>query len=553
MRNFLLAALFGVGFSAQAQDSLRVVELNDVVITGNKIETTLEKSGKTIYKLNRDQIESNRGKDITDLLNEIPGVQVDGNFGTPGTNISYRIRGAQSEQTLILIDGIPYNDPSGLAQTFDLRMLDLEQVESIEVLKGGLSSLYGTGAAAGVISITLKQSSEETISGSLNAEYGSFNTFSSNANVSGTAGRFNYLVSGSYKSSDGFSAALDTTGEGAFDNDGVQSLNFLGKFGYQVTDQLSVGLTTTYDQVQSGFDGGAFRDNDSQLELDLFRIAFTSAYKWASGGIQANLSYHTNERLFDSPSFADPTARSISQFNGNTIQADLIVDQNLSDNLKLLGGVNLQRPVWEPEDAEAESFIMIDPYASLIFDMANFNVQLGSRLNNHSLYGSNFVWNVNPSYNIYLGETTLKLLGSYATAFLTPSLNQLYAGDFGFLLSDAGNPDLQPQSSASFEGGFDLILDGKFQLGGVYFYRLDQNFIDFVFNDSFTEGMYINSEEELATNGFEVNGSVSLIPQLSLSGHYTYTQVLTEDAILRRVNPNLSWGTLLKMASSVRT
>ncbi|HAA11682.1 MAG TPA: TonB-dependent receptor [Cytophagales bacterium] len=539
LKNFLLlAAAIGLGYTAQAQDSLRVVQLNDVVITGNKIETTIEKSGKTIYKLDREQIESNRGKDITDLLNEIPGVQIDGNYGTPGTNISYRIRGAQSEQTLILIDGIPYNDPSGLAQTFDLRMLDLEQVESIEVLKGGLSSLYGTGAAAGVISITLKKSVAETFSGSVNAEYGSFNTFTSNANVSGTAGKLNYLVSGSFKSSDGFSAALDTTGEGGFDNDGIQSLNFLGKFGYQVTDQFSVGLTTTYDQVESGFDGGAFSDDDSQLELYLLRFAFTSAYKWTGGGIQANVSYHTNERIFNSPDFFDPESRSISEFNGNTLQADVILDQNLTDAIKLLGGINLQRPVWTPEDADAESFTMIDPYASLIFDKSNFNMQLGGRLNNHSLYGSNFVWNVNPSYNFVLGGTTLKILGSYATAFLTPSLNQLYAGDFGFLAAPAGNPDLQPQSSASLEGGFDLISDGKFQLGAVYFFRQDQNFIDFVFNDTFTEGMYVNSEGELETNGIELNGSVSFIPQLTLVGHYTYTNVVTEDAILRRVPQN---------------
>ena len=199
---YVLVAFVCLSLSAKAQDSLKTVQLEDVVVTGNKVETTIEKSGKTIYKLDRKQIEANRGKDITDLLNEIPGVQIDGNFATPGTDIGYRIRGAQSEQTLILIDGIPYNDPTGTQQTFDLRLLNLDQVESIEVLKGGLSSLYGTGAAAGVINITMKKAAQETIKTTLNTEYGSFNTFTSNANVSGRIDKFNYMLSGSYRSSE---------------------------------------------------------------------------------------------------------------------------------------------------------------------------------------------------------------------------------------------------------------------------------------------------------------------------------------------------------------
>lgn len=538
-KTYLLAVCVCLGLTSKAQDSLRIVQLDDVVVTGNKTETTIEKSGKTIYKLDRKQIEANGGKDVTDLLNEIPGVQIDGNFATPGTNISYRIRGAQSEQTLILIDGIPFNDPSGLAQTFDLRMLDLDQVESIEVLKGGLSSLYGTGAAAGVINITLKKASKEAASGVVNVEYGSFNTLTANANVSGTFDdKLSYLVSGSFMASKGFSAAHDTLGTEGFDNDGIKSMNFLGKLGYQFSDRFSIDLMAAYDDVESDFDNDAFIDNDSELDLKLLKFGFSPAYKWTGGSIKGNLSYHTNERIFDSPRSSDPSIRSVSEFNGNTFQADILLDQNLTDEVKLIGGVNLQRPVWKPEDSDSKSFTMIDPYASLIYDTKNFNIQLGGRLNQHSKYGSNFVWNINPSYLIDLGFGKLKVLGSYATAFLAPSLNNLYAGDFGFLASDAGNPDLEPQESESAEGGFELISDGRFQLGAVYFYRKDKDLIDFVSNDTFTDGGYINLDDETETDGVELNASYSFLPQLTVSGHYTYTRSLTNGIILRRVPEN---------------
>ncbi|WP_299530210.1 TonB-dependent siderophore receptor [Ulvibacterium sp.] len=526
---------------AKSQDSLKVVQLDDVVVTGNKIETPIEKSGKTIFKLNQKAIEANRGKDVMDLLNEIPGVQIDGNFATPGTNISYRVRGAQSEQTLILIDGIPFNDPSGLAQTFDLRMLDLNQIASIEVLKGGLSSLYGTGAAAGVINIKLKESAKETFKTILNMEYGSFNTFTSNVNVSGKADKFNYMVSGSYRSSDGFSAALDTLGTQDFDDDGIKSLNFLTRLGYQFNERFSLGFLAAYDDVASDFDGGAFRDDDSELDQKLLKFALSPRYQWNSGSLKGNISYHTNERIFNSPNRSNPDERDISEFNGNTLQADVILDQVLSNEIRLIGGINFQRPVWDPEDADSESFTMIDPYASLIYDHANFNVQLGGRLNNHSLYGTNFVWNVNPNYVFNLGQSKLKILGSYATAFLSPSLSQLYAGDFGFLIADAGNPDLEPQESETVEGGFEWFSNEKFRFGGVYFYRKDKDFIDFVFNDDFTEGTYVNLEDETEVGGVELNASYAFLPQLTLAGHYTYTKSLTDDVILRRV-PNTKFG-----------
>ena len=532
---YVLAVSICLISGAKAQDSLKTVQLASVVVIGNKIETPIEKSGKTIYKLDREQIEANLGKDVTDLLNEIPGVQIDGNFATPGTDIGYRIRGAESEQTLILIDGIPYTDPTGTQQTFDLRLLDLNQIESIEVLKGGASSLYGTGAAAGVINITTKKATQETIKATINAEYGSFNTFTPSANVSGRIDKFSYMLSGSYRSSDGFSAALDTIGDQNFDNDAFESQNFMGRFGYRATDRFSINLTATYDDVTNDFDGGRFNDNGSELEQNQLRLALSPSYKWKGGGIKGNFSYHSNDRTFIFSSGE-------SEFNGNTLQADILVDQNLTDEIKLLGGVNFQRPSREFEGADNESFTMIDPYVSLIHNYEDFNFQLGIRLNNHSLYGTNFVWNVNPSYLINFGNSKLKLLGSYATAFRTPSLNELYAGDFGFYIANVGNPELEPQESETVDVGFELFSNERVQLGAVYYFRKDENRINFIEMGSSSEGTlaasYENIEGETEIDGLELNANYTFFPQLTLSGHYTYTRVLTDDFVLTRVPEN---------------
>src|SRR5690606_30927457 len=137
----------------RAQDSLTTILLKELVTTGTRFDVPVEKSGKTIYKLTTEDLQRNAGKSVADILNEVPGVQTDGNFGTRGTNIDYSVRGGRNKHTLVLIDGVPLNDPSGINAGYDLRYLPVSQIESIEVLKGGLSTLYGTGAAAGVINI----------------------------------------------------------------------------------------------------------------------------------------------------------------------------------------------------------------------------------------------------------------------------------------------------------------------------------------------------------------------------------------------------------------
>lgn len=132
----LVLAVMCTGLS-NAQDSLSTTYLKEVVTTGTRFDVPVEKSGKTIYKLTAEELERNAGKSLADLLNEVPGVQMDGNFGSPGTNVSYFVRGARNRQTLILIDGVPLNDPSSVNAEYDLRYLPVSQIESVEVLKGG--------------------------------------------------------------------------------------------------------------------------------------------------------------------------------------------------------------------------------------------------------------------------------------------------------------------------------------------------------------------------------------------------------------------------------
>ena len=532
---YLLAAFLCVEWTVKAQDSLKTVRLDDIVVTGTKSETTIEKSGKSIFKLSYEDIQANQGKTVSDLLNEIPGVQMEGNFGPQGTNIDYRIRGSASRQSLILIDGIPFNDPSGISQTFDLRYLALDQIESIEVLKGGLSTLYGTGAASGVINITLKKAEKQKMTGSINEDYGSFNTLKTGINFSGQLDGFSYLFNHNYQTSDGFSAARDNLNTGNFDDDKFESINFLGKFGYDFSEQFAIGFTAALDDIEYDYDLGPYLDDDSFAEQQQLRLVLSPTFKWRTGRVRGDFFYLSTDRLFNSPSFTTAGARSIYEPGGENLQADIVINQNLTDQIQLIGGVNYQNFRYNTPDVEETTFNMLDSYITMVYEKNHFNFHIGGRLNTHSEYGYNSVWNVSPSYLVDLGFSKLKLLGSYSTSFITPSLYQLFSPDFG-------NEELNPEKSQSVEGGFELLSNNTFQFGTVYFHRKDENEIYFQEfydkNGDYEGGQYRYFESPSKVDGIEWNAVYFINSNISLSGHYTYINSLTSDRTLFRVPKN---------------
>ena len=114
---------------------------------------------------------------LGELLNQQAGLKLAGANNTLGTNQDVYMRGAATGNTLILIDGIPINDASTIANTFDINHLPLDNIERIEILKGAQSTLYGSDAVAGVIHIITRKQSDKPVSVSGTIAGGSFNTY----------------------------------------------------------------------------------------------------------------------------------------------------------------------------------------------------------------------------------------------------------------------------------------------------------------------------------------------------------------------------------------
>lgn len=527
-----------VVYSVSAQDSVTTTYLREVVTTGTKFDLPMEKSGKTIFKFTEEDLRRNAGKSVVDVLNEVPGVQTDGNFGTPGTNIDYSVRGGRNKHTLVLIDGVPLNDPSGINAGYDLRYLPLSQIESIEVLKGGLSTLYGTGAMAGVINIKLKSPGSKPLSGTVDAGASSYETFHQNIQAGGTNNDWSYLLMAGNVQSEGFSAALDTDPSATFDKDGFSRQNVMFKAGHQVSQRFGLNVFGAWEKFRADYDAYEFTDAPDVQRFRQYRFGFNSKLSYDKGELEGKMAYNVNERTFESSFPAD--------YDGRNLQVEIVQRHRFSSLVQGLFGLNYQHLAFDEKGAvlgDTARMSMFDPYASLLLDFpSGLNVHAGVRLNTHSVYGSKVVYNLNPSFLFNQQKFwSFKLIASLSSSYITPSVYQLY--------SIFGNKDLLPEEAVNLEAGFSVYGGEKWQFDVVWFRRNESDPIDFVshFDEegNYIGGFYENLASERTVDGMEASVRYRAGALLSVSAHYAHNDTDTPESFYRI--PRNKWGATLNI------
>ncbi len=544
---------------AQEQDSVKVNPLKEVVISDTKFAQSKEKSGKVIEVISAKDLEKKSGQSLATVLSQIAGIEINGNQSANGKNLGYYIRGGKNRQVLILIDGIPMTDASGISFEFDLRLLPIEQVEKIEIMKGAASTLYGTGAATGVINITLKKSAKKEIQGNAYVNIGSNNTsdnhhynghdFNQGLSVSGDVKKVNYFAGFNSTETKGMS---QIAGEN-YEPDSFSRQNLLGKVGFKATNKFSLDFFGGYDKIKNDydmtFDNTGFDDTDENVTTsEQIRFGFSPKYKYKKGEFVLNSGFTKITRDYNElNTFSNTTDNSV--YSSRSIVLDGFNRYNFSKQLFFVLGANYQfddmksKTPFSTISNESTKFNIIDGYTTLVYNSdSGFNLNAGARLNNHSAYGNNFVYNINPSYN-FKTSFPLKVLASYSTAFVTPSLYQLY--------SEYGNANLTPEKNATVEAGFETeLVNKKVRLNAVAFFRNQTNAIDFYFNSSTFQAYYVNINGETKAKGVEASLNIAITSKLQLNGNYTFTQV---DKALDRLIPKHKTNAALNFQPTSRT
>ena len=521
--SFVSTSLFAQKNVAQKEN---VEMLNEVVVTATKFNLKKENTGKVIHVITQKQLQQNAGKTVIEILNTIAGIDVKGVNANASEPRSINIRGGRSRQVLVLIDGVPVTDQSAINQEFDLRLLAVNQIESIEILKGASSTLYGSGAATAVINVILKKASKDSVSGSFETSFGTNNSTKTpssgladknqNINLNGTLGNFNFLASFSITGIDGMSSAKSTTNT-VFESDSFYSKNALLKLGYKINDKVNITSFLNYDTFEYDFDAAAFSDSEVNMgDQEQFRVGIRPNYTYNKGELYMLASINSVKRNFNSFNAFSNTLDSY-QYNGESINLDLVNKYEFSNQFQLITGVNYQEhsnntiTPFATIEKDIANFNTLDPYASVVY-ISNYGLSanIGGRLNMHNVYGNQFVYDGNLAYSLLNSkETSVKLLTSYSTAFIAPSLYQLYDGY-------SGNIDLNPETNQTFEVGFDATFKENIQFDVVYFNRKEVDAI--IYNN--TTYSYGNSSSD--ASGLELNFRVAATSFLSINSSYTY-------------------------------
>ncbi|MBW2938108.1 TonB-dependent receptor [Aureisphaera sp. CAU 1614] len=531
---FSMSFLLGTSFLFSQQTTvLDSVQKLDSVYIDTKVSIDRKQSGKTVTVISQETIQQNAGKSVAQVINEVAGFEINGSNSNNGQNLGYFVRGGRNRQVLILVDGVPLNDASQISNDYDLRLVSLANIEKIEVMKGASSVLYGSGAATAVISITTKDPSKKPFAVSTTSMFGTdrsaeddtypVESITNNAVISGSMGKFFYQAEANHRYSNGLSAIAAPEGEDAFEADLFNNFNAKVNVGVNITKDITISQFVAFDKLTSGFDDFSYTDANYTNETKQFRTGGHFEWKFKKGEYVFNDNYSVVER--------EITSSFPAQYDAKVYNFDNYLQYNFGKEFKAIVGLggNLSKmnsftiPFGDTQfaqdvDEDTAQFNFFDPYVNVLYTSAfGLNVSTGARMNIHSLYGNHLVYQVNPSYNVDISTFNLKLLGSYSTAYITPSLFQIYDPIYG-------NEALQPEENTTLEGGFE-ISNKRFRVSAVCFQREEENFVDFVVVDPdlFTY-QYQNTAKTFKASGLEVEVFYTPIAQVTLTANYTNTQ-----------------------------
>ncbi len=434
--------LSGLSANVTAADAVNLNQSGglEISVTANRRERASFDTLAPISVITRGDIENTQAQDITEVLRLQNGVDIARNGG-PGTSTSVFLRGSNSKQVLVLIDGVRVS--SGTSGQFDWAGLPLTQVEKIEIVRGPRAALYGSDAIGGIIQIFTRKESGSYVSATL----GKYGTSGLNLGFSKNGEKVDFALNVATENADGFSATNERAGEFSFnpDLDGYSKKSVNGSFSYQINDKTKVGLGLFRSDNTADFDQG-----ESDLEVQTLSTYVSSKIsdKWST---KLTLSEAINDTV-------SASAFGTSTFDTKRQELNWQNDLTLSENTDFTVGLNYRKT-----DAEVTGFNNYSDdinnkaiYANLINTFGKVNLDVSARYDKHSQAGGKATGNIAAGYSFTPSST---LYASYGTAFRAPNINDLFnPGSPSFSDPDifqfAGNPDLEPETSKSFEVGF---------------------------------------------------------------------------------------------------
>lgn len=572
MRTFLLTAvmtLIAFGFLTAHEENKESENKEtpkltyQVVVTATRTPQNSRELGSSLSIIPGGQFGAAASPEVLSRLALVPGLNIMQNGGL-GQSAGISIRGANSEHTLVLIDGIEVNDPSSPSRSFDFGTLDMNAVERIEVVRGAQSPLYGSDAMGGVIQIISKRAKGKDLSFSLGAEGGRYATFRERLSVTGRNERAAFSLGFSRTDSEGFSAAAASYGNLEKDGLAQNQFHFIGDIDFG--DALKLGVTSRYSQADIDLDnGGGMVADDPNNQADNRHLILALRGEWTGFSGQwrqlLHLSHQNIDRKYENPADElNPSDSSTSAYRSLSHKINWQHELSISERNQMVAGFE-----WQREQAESNAYYSsiwgedvsvfplssastVSAYTTMNLDFGNkLFINSGLRYDHHSQFGGQLSLKISPAF--FVTKST-KLMASLSNGFKAPSLYQLFAP--ATMWGAIGNPKLDPETAVTLDLGVQQSLwDYRVLLELSFFHNRYRNLIDY----DWTAG-YINIASA-RSRGLELSVLVRPDTRTQFSGSYTYTDAVDEEndlPLLRRprhrYNLAVSWQPINSLAFS---
>ena len=488
---------------------------DDIVVTASGFEQPRSETGQAITVIDRDRLEDLQAVSIADALRLLPSVAV-AQRGPVGSQTSVFIRGGNSSQTLVLVDGVRINDLSAPNGAFDFGALLTGNIGRVEVLRGPNSVIWGSQAIGGVINV---QSIAPTEGFMVNAgaEYGYSDSVKASANLSGTSGIFEGNVGGAYYRSDGISAL-----SGGTEKDGFENAAANGRLKIDLSDTFSLDFRGYYNRSIIEFDS-AFGVGANALPVSRNQqfVGYVGAnLDLMDGRWQTRVAY---TRTDISRVGTDPVVFSFNNFdvNGTVDRVEYHSAFDIVDAATLVFGAEHERTFastsFESAPADVARNKVTSGFAQLILrPVIGLTLTGGVRHDDYSDYGGQTTLGGNIAFTPNGGRTVLR--ATYGEGFRAPTLVE---GQPPF-----GNPNLRPETARNFDLGIEhAFLDDKARVFATYFNRRSTDLIAFSFDSFQSENI-----EQVKTKGFEAGFALNPTARLDIRASYSLVDAINRSA-----------------------
>ncbi|KQV57249.1 MULTISPECIES: TonB-dependent siderophore receptor [unclassified Caulobacter] len=497
----------------------------ELVVTATRTAQPIEKVGASVTVLTQGAIEASQAISITDLLAQQPGVSFTRNGG-PGTSTSLNIRGAETQHTVVLIDGVKLNDPSSTQGGFNSGNLLVGDISRIEILRGAQSTLWGSQAIGGVVNIVTADPTAPFTS-SADVEVGARKTGYVRGGLGGATDKVVWRLAGGYYTTDGFSTYKTGT-----EKDGYQNAGASGRVRVQLTDNVSAEVRSVYSRGKNDFDG--FAGDSAEFGRTKELVVYSGLnFALLDGRFnnRVGYAYTDTDRANYNPARSVPMTFDSAGKNKRWEYQGVFA---VTDTWTASFGAESERSrmrtrsptVSQPLIPFRTGKVGVDSvYGQLQAEVVpGLTLTAGLRYEDHDTYGSHTLGQASAAWALNEGNTVLR--ASFGQGFRAPGLYELY--------SEYGNLALSPEDFDSWDAGVEQrFLGGKARASATWFHREADNEIRFFSCVSAADPLcapggsprfgYYNNVQKTKAQGLELIGELKPVDGLTLTGNYTYT------------------------------